>query len=909
MYWFIPLLLLLLLNKPFIGEAGKIKTVSLIDNHEQERESLVQSLEGIWNVTNDNHSINIFCNVPGGIYSDLMDAGIIGDIYKNFNDLELRWIPRENWNYFTNFSVSKEILEKKAVFLVFNGIDTFATITLNGKEVGYTENMFRRYRYSVKDFLRIGNNNISVYIHSPIEVSIKEYEIETKRHDGIPVLPICLPDKYNGECHVNHIRKQQASFSWDWGPSFPSSGIWKLPVLETYDVVMIGDIEVHITRQSENKRWDVKLIAHLESFPNNTISGSLISKLSHYKNKTSFIVNETNIENYKIPNSGRIAITQNLIVPDDFVDLWWPNGYGQQILYDLNVSFNSSEHVSKSIKVGFRTIQLVEDAIENHEGATFYFKINDLPMFMKGSNWIPSNILPEATTSEAGEKRIRKLLTDANIANMNMLRVWGGGIYESDFFYSVADELGILIWQDFMFASSMYPASESFLSNVEEEIVQQVTRLQYHPSIALWAGNNENEGNLKHNQFGTADHYDLFKDDYIKLYADVIKTNIEKIDKTRPFVLSSPGNGKLSDEQGYIAEDPGSSKYGDVHDYPFWNNGWLPSSFPIPRFISEYGLQSLPNYQTLEEATDNPSTDLQYGSDFMEKRQHHPDNYGSLDFQLSTQFSDEKIDFKNYIFRSQIIQAVSMKVGTEKFRQFQNTIREDSAGLTMGALYWQLNDVWQAPSWSGIDFAGRWKMLHYYAKNFFAPILISGNVIDDLLTVFITSEVRNTIEASMSIIIHNYQLFKDINTISKNVSITPQNSSIYYQNEVKTLLGDNDLSDTIIILKLNIESQQHNLENFVLTGDLKKVTNVPHTTCTVTKKDGPDFQLRLKTDSYTPFVWLQTNITTGRFSDNGIIMTTKEKDVYFYGDNPDISIEAFQASIRVSSLRNTTQLI
>ena len=321
--------------------------------------------------------------------------------------------------------------------------------------------------------------------------------------------------------------------------------------------------------------------------------------------------------------------TAELRVEKKFVETWWPNGYGDQRLYDLRVVIEDGDlnvvDDKHHRRVGFRTVELVQEPLS--QGLSFYFKVNGKPIFMKGSNWIPANVLGKYNKNDYLD-----LLWSAKEAHMNMLRVWGGGIYEYDQFYNLADELGILIWQDFMFACAMYPATSSALESVRAEVVSQVRRLQFHASIALWAGNNENEAALRGNWFGTDERFAEYKADYIRLYVDTVREVVREEDPGRGFLVSSPSNGLASEQEDYIASNPYSSLYGDTHYYNYREDNWDWSIYPRTRFASEYGFQSWPAWEVMEPVSE--VWDWSLSSAWMSHRQHHPGGNMELLWQI-----------------------------------------------------------------------------------------------------------------------------------------------------------------------------------------------------------------------------------------------------------------------------------
>ncbi|MCL4132949.1 UNVERIFIED_CONTAM: hypothetical protein GTU68_031341 [Idotea baltica] len=391
----------------------------------------------------------------------------------------------------------------------------------------------------------------------------------------------------------------------------------------------------------------------------------------------------------------------------DTVETWWPNGYGNQTLYDLTASFTSADIEddisTKSVNIGFRTVELDQSFVDTDDpssGRFYRIKVNNIYMFMRGSNWIPAHILPELVTPEY----TRELLTAARDTHQNCMRVWGGGIYETDEFYNIADELGILMWQDMMFACSMYPVDDNFLNTTLKETRLQAERLQHHPSVLLWSANNENEAALKDNWYGTASNYDQYKEDYVKLYVDTITTTLRSFDPSRNTIVSSPSNGLASEEAGYIADDPYDARYGDVHYYNYDDNAWNYEQYPATRFASEYGFQSFPSYQSLVPVFS--AEDFSINSAMMSHRQHHPGGNTELGLQLKAHFvyDENTTSFTDYLYLCQLHQAMAIKTETEFYRRMRSTLNADGTGYTMGSLYWQLNDVWQGASWASIEF-------------------------------------------------------------------------------------------------------------------------------------------------------------------------------------------------------------
>ncbi|CAG9863674.1 unnamed protein product [Phyllotreta striolata] len=843
----------------------------------------IVTLNGDWLLNDDKNNItNVKATVPGGIYSDLMSNGVIGDIYYGYNDENTKWIPRLNWTYSRSFQIAKSLLLQENINIVFDGLDTFSSIYLNNQLIGESSNMHVQYIFDVKSVLKQGENRIEVKFLSPIETASK---LATIQEQNYPVPPSCPPSAYHGECHVNMIRKMQASFSWDWGPSFPSVGIWKDVYIESYNESLIRYVVNDVTEAKDDK-WRVNLDVYLANNRRNAVRGKIQLDFSL---QFVYITNEVDV-NCVINEHNELVVTTYVEIPKAYVNVWWPNGFGSSDLYTLKVTYyhQESEISVKTIRIGFRTIELVQKPLGSNQGLTFYFNVNKVPIFMKGSNEIPIDILPEFGRNKT---RIKHLLSSARDTHMNMIRVWGGGVYESDYFYDLADEFGIIIWQDFMFACAMYPSSDSFLQNVLGEVRHQVKRLYGHASVAIFSGNNENEGALVGNWYGTASNYQQYYEDYIKLYVTTIKSEFDRLTGGRGiFITSSPTNGKESDSEGYVAKKPTSTLYGDVHFYNYILNPFNSNFYPIPRFASEYGYQSLPSFHSFLTAT-NDTNDLNINSSFMNHRQHHP--LGNIEMQLLMKLyfkfpNTSGDDFaEGVIYYSQIVQALGIKVESEHYRRCRSSLNDKGEGYTMGALFWQLNDVWMAPSWSGIDYLGKWKMLQYYAKNFFAPIIVTGHVnVQNVLDVYLVSDVLSPLDnLTVSILVYNWTNFKPINVENVLVDTQIGSSAVVKSIQIDDYLKGIGCSKTDCFFYFTVEKEGAKIapDNFAFPTAIKDSSLSPAKVAINSIKQIYDkiFDIELTSDKIALFVWLENLQVEGRFSDNGFIINQPTQHVYF----------------------------
>ncbi|UYV81238.1 hypothetical protein LAZ67_20000433 [Cordylochernes scorpioides] len=849
--------------------------------------------------------------VPGGVYTDLLRANKIQDPYYGYRDVEYRWIPRENWTYYTNFTVPKDFPSKNYTTLVFHGLDTVATVTLNGHIIGESNNQFVRYKFNVTDVLKKGETNqLEVTFQSPVSYATEQSQAYETKY-GYPVAPNCPVDVQNGECHVNFIRKAQSSFSWDWGPSFPSSGIWNY-----------------------QRNWKLGVQSYLEGSVEGEINGTLTLTL-----EDSLVLLEENVTLDFGPSlTANISVTT--VIPQNYpIHLWWPNGYGSQQLYNLTVNFTAvdgtkAEISIRKLKIGFRTVQLIQEKLPS-SGESFVLTVNGLPIFGKGSNWIPADSFQERVSKDY----LRELLGAAREANMNMLRVWGGGYYESEEFYGLADEMGILIWQDFMFACNLYPTDPDFLESVSTEVVQQVRRLQHHPSVAIWAGNNENEQALAQEWWGlVSKHLPQYKKDYIKLYISTVMPLVETIDPSRPFLPSSPSNGHLTQQQNWVSDNPNDPSHGDsniplvpVHFYDYYMNGWNSSGYQTPRFSSEYGFQSLPSMETLLNVSTPADWDNYPFSKWLNHRQHSAFGTVSICIQIIYHMylpkkgcKPSNQSFEDLIYLSQ---AMSIKTETEHYRRWKSSADSSGRGYTMGALYWQLNDIWQAPSWSSIgvmteslyvvvpEYGGRWKMLQYYAKDFFAPILPSlvaktENKKEVIQTWIISDDVMFHKDIQVILRVYSWESAEPHVVINQTIALPPLTAVKLATNTTAELLKSAGCpSVNHCFLHVSLHSLKGDLigpDNYLFLGPFYRAVGLTPANLTISEVSESNgvFSLNLNTTSIAPFVWLESSGVHGHFSQNGFLMVEPQKDVHFYCSplSKCPTLDQFKSSLSVKSL-------
>lgn len=610
--------------------------------------------------------------VPGTVHTDLMANGIIPDPFYRMNELDVQWVEKFQWLYRKEFILPEEMLREQKIVLVAKGLDTLCRISLNGRIVGQTANMFVEHCFDVKRFLRAGENVIEILFDSPVH-GAKALE---RKHGQLQVAL---------QPHRVYVRKAQYSFGWDWGPALTTSGIWRDIYLEAYSTGKVSDPWIRV--DSATKRHAVISIeATVES------AGLKKLNLRVVIESGDLPIAETTIP--VIRGKGRTSV----VIPNP--RLWWPHGYGEQALYRakfLLVESNSLAEVhSVSTSFGIRTVRLLQE--RDDEGKTFIVEINGVKVFCKGANWIPADSFLPRIQASVYEDLLRRAVE----ANMNMLRVWGGGIYEHDYFYELCDRLGLMVWQDFMFACGEYPEHQWFLSLVETEAAHVVRRLRNHPSIVLWCGNNEcewiycteNPGKTPDDMVGSS------------IFREILPRAVRKHDGSRPYWRSSPwGQGFPNDETS-----------GNHHQWTVWSSwkDYREYEKDHGRFVTEFGFQAPAHLKTYEAIT-LPEDRLPQ-SPVMEHHNKQVEGTERL-FRFQSGHVTVGATFEDFLYKGQIVQAEALKCAVEHWRRRKFK--------TAGSLIWQLNDCWPVTSWSLIDSSLRPKAAWYYAQRFFAPILVS----------------------------------------------------------------------------------------------------------------------------------------------------------------------------------------
>jgi len=640
-------------------------------------------LTGRWTLRQEGKAGTIPAVVPGCVHMDLLRAKRIPDPNWRDNELKLQWIGRANWTYEREFVVSRELLANPRILLRCEGLDTFATIWINGRQLAATDNMFRTWEFDVRRLLRAGRNVIRVGFASPLPTMARK-----TRELRLPAWR--AHDENDG---VGYVRKQPCNFGWDWGICLVTCGIWRDIEIVAFGTARLTGLSVC---QDHSRKGRVGLTVRVAA--ERVSAARLVARVSVSHGGRVVAEGEK-----RVGASGAASVELEVKNPR----LWWPRGMGAQPLYEVTADLvDAAGGVvdTTARRIGLRTLGLRRRP--DRWGESFEFLANGVPFFAKGANWIPCDAFAARPTRED----YARLLQSAADANMNMLRAWGGGFYENDEFYDLCDELGLCVWQDFIFACSTYPAFDpAFLASVEAEAVDNVRRLRHHPCIALWCGNNELEQGLAGGKEWTGGH--MSWQDYKKLFDRLLPAVVRKYDHQRDYWPGSPHtpHGRR--------EDFNNPTCGDAHLWNVWFQRerfeWYEERFH--RFVSEFGFQAFPEPKTVNGYTRPEDRDLH--SPIMRHHQRFGGGNGNMLHFLYDWFRPPK-DFDSTLRLTQLLAGLCVKTAVEHWRR--------NMPRTMGALYWQLNDNWPVASWASIDYWGRWKALHHFARRFYAPLLVSA---------------------------------------------------------------------------------------------------------------------------------------------------------------------------------------
>ncbi len=831
-----------------------------------------------WFFLDTNESQWLPANVPGTVHTDLIHNNIIDDPFYRLNEHDVQWIDKKEWRYRTELDINEETLNQQNIFIEFSGLDTYARIILNDSCLLKTDNMFRLYSVDVKDHLKLGRNNLEVLFDSPIKKGLKKRE---KLSYNTPISGNDLSEI--GQVEDNKrvsvfSRKAGYHFGWDWAPRLVTSGIWKPVILKSWNNFKIDDVYI----QQELKSDIAKLNAFVQiSFDENYNEEEIYLEIKVTNDNDYTSRKVVSLDQNKLSNIYEVSVEINN------PKLWWPNGMGEQNLY--NVEINLSDKISqdsKSYKIGLRTIELVRDP--DSIGESFYFKVNGHASFMKGVNYIPQDVFLPRTNQDNYEF----ILSSAAEANMNMIRVWGGGIYEKDEFYELCDEKGLLVWQDFMFACSMYPGNDSFLENVKQEAVQNIKRLRNHTSLALWCGNNEvltawenwgwKENEIKNQTQEIADTiFKAYEDVFHKILPEAIKTH----DQQRSYWPSSPGGGFGETQR---------LESGNAHYWWVWWGKKPFSSYndSIPRFMAEFGFQSFPEFNSVKKYTSLLDHDIY--SEVMKSHQRSSIGNETVEEYLIRDFNRPE-NFEHFLYVSQILQAYGIKIGIEAHRRNRHKC--------MGSLYWQLNDCWPVASWSSIDYYGKWKALHYTVKDVFSNFLISHELKNDSLEIYVVSDSLIDINAKLQIDLIDFEGNK-INSWDKEILASANSASLKMKIASDDYLNHTISENSLLYLTLRDFDNKILANNKIFFKSYKDL-NLPDPKLkySIAEKHN-HIEVLLETEKFAKNVYLAVN-SSNNFSDNFFDMMPNSKKLVKIKKEPNLDLNFFKKDFKIITLDKT----
>ena len=780
--------------------------------------------------------------VPGSVQRDLIRHGVLPDPYYGTNEEKVQWPEMEDWDFRKTFNITEDQLKSDDAFLFFEGLDTHADVFLNGSRILQTQNMFVGHRVSVKNSLLEGENNIYIRFYSPIE------RMDPARITTGHEYPA---DNDHSEQRLSvYNRKAPYHFGWDWGMRLVQMGIWKPVTLTFYNSARIDNLYVKQNKISK-ERADIENQIEIYSLSDTKATVSVEYSLKNKKSEAS----NKEIELKK----GKNIIPVELIINNP--QLWMPTGWGEQHLYDFKVDLQIDNKVvdSKQVRTGLRSVRLVQEPDEY--GRSFYFEVNGLPIFAKGSNYIPGEIM-RTQQDEAFYNRLFDNVTDAN---MNFIRIWGGGTYEDNYFYQLADEKGILVWQDFIFGCTPYPSDDAFLSNVADEVIWNVKRLRNHASLVFWCGNNEVEEGLKYwgwNKKYSKEVMDAWFEGYDKTFRQVIPSLVEEYDGTRNYIHGSPYDSNWGQLEKF--------KSSDVHDWGLWH-GRMPfeaMADRLPRFASEFGFQSFPEMKTIRTFAEEEDFDID--SDVMQIHQKSPIGNTIIKQYMDMYYHTPKT-FEDFVYVGLIMQGNGMEEAVEANRR--------GRPYCMGALYWQINDDWPVVSWSSIDYYDNWKAQHYKMRNIFAPLALGVEFRDNKLSYY-----------SMSDYLY------DVNNLQLHVKVIDFDGKVlkYHKEKFNAESNSSNIIKSFNSSELVTEEQKHNtvIHAWITDNNNKTIStkeyffywpnklNLPETNIkkSVKYSDGK-YTVTLSSKKLAKDVFIEIPVLGAKFTDNFFTLLPGEKKV------------------------------
>lgn len=810
--------------------------------------------------------------VPGVVHTDLLQNKIIEDPFFRLNERGLQWIDKEDWVYETCFTLAADMMRKENMELVFEGLDTYADVYLNDECILKADNMFRCWSIPVRQYIREENNILKVYFHSPVKIDVPKW-------DALPYqYPASNDQSENGGLFNKKIsifaRKAGYHYGWDWGPRLVTSGIWRPVYIRAWSDLRINDVFIE---QKEVGAGRAVIAGHVELDADKDMNGVLVTITDEV---TGRVLGEWQADLKRGTN--RVTVDFVLHKPK----LWWSNGLGEPFLYRFRTDIIAGGELldSKTERVGIRSLKVVHQP--DKDGHTFYIELNGRPVFAKGANYIPSdNFLPRVTP-----ENYKRTILDAAGVNMNMLRVWGGGIYENDVFYDLCDEYGIMIWQDFMFACSMYPAEGALLDNIHQEAVDNVKRLRNHACIALWCGNNE----CQDAWLGWGWKCEIERQN--KEYADKIWAQYrQQYHVTLPGVVREYAPGTFywpSSPFAFEGEMSGTTD-GDRHYWSVWHGKAPISDYDSEksRFFSEYGFQSFPEFESVKRYAPYPE-DWDIRSEVMMSHQRGGDHAnGLIETYLLNEYKKPR-DFRAFLYMNHVLQGDAIKTAIESHRR--------QMPYNMGTLFWQHNDCWPVASWASRDYYGRWKAQHYYVRKAYDDILISSVVEGDDLKVYAVSDRLENTSGRLQLQVCQFD-GTVVHHWDKSVGISGNDSRVCFSAPLAKLLEGADRGTVYVRVDYTDKSGRVYHNNYCLSK--QKDMDYPKVDLqTEVHSIEGGYEVMVSADKFARAVCLSVADNESVYSDN--YFDVQPKSSVQVQVRTRLSAEAFNGSLRLTCLNN-----
>ena len=810
--------------------------------------------------------------VPGVVHTDLLQNKIIEDPFFRLNERGLQWIDKEDWVYETCFTLAADMMRKENMELVFEGLDTYADVYLNDECILKANNMFRRWSIPVRQYIREENNILKVYFHSPVKIDVPKW-------DALPYqYPASNDQSENGGLFNKKIsifaRKAGYHYGWDWGPRLVTSGIWRPVYIRAWSDLRINDVFIE---QKEVGAGRAVIAGHVELDADKDMDGVLVTITDE---ATGRVLGEWQADLKRGTN--RVTVDFVLHKPK----LWWSNGLGEPFLYRFRTDIIAGGELldSKTERVGIRSLKVVHQP--DKDGHTFYIELNGRPVFAKGANYIPlDNFLPRVTP-----ENYKRTILDAAGVNMNMLRVWGGGIYENDVFYDLCDEHGIMIWQDFMFACSMYPAEGALLDNIHQEAVDNVKRLRNHACIALWCGNNE----CQDAWLGWGWKREIERQN--KEYADKIWAQYrQQYHVTLPGVVREYAPGTFywpSSPFAFEGEMSGTTD-GDRHYWSVWHGKAPISDYDSEksRFFSEYGFQSFPEFESVKRYAPYPE-DWDIRSEVMMSHQRGGDHAnGLIETYLLNEYKKPR-DFRAFLYMNHVLQGDAIKTAIESHRR--------QMPYNMGTLFWQHNDCWPVASWASRDYYGRWKAQHYYVRKAYDDILISSVVEGDDLIVYAVSDRLENTSGRLQLQVCQFD-GTVVHHWDKSVGISGNDSRVCFSAPLAKLLEGANRGTVYVRVDYTDKSGRVYHNNYCL-GKQKDMDYPKVDLQTEVRSIEGGYEVTVSADKFARAVCLSVADNESVYSDN--YFDVQPKSSVQVQVRTRLSAEAFNGSLRLTCLNN-----